>query len=257
MRAANRRLHSLLPALLALALLIACGGREGVTTQVAQIEATTAALNARPSPTPLPALSTPTPRPTPTPVPFDALTLTASGREATEPVLLPAGPTEFVVRFDGDEPLRLLISTVEGDWRDFLVDSVALRNATRVLQLPREDRYFFEALRADGAWDIAISRPDVAAGPVYEYPFSAEGEGPSAVGFLRSELGIFRMHVTHDGDGFFQVTALNMETGSRQRIVTASGPFDGVVAFRGTGGISHYLFDLHADGHWTLSVDRG
>jgi hypothetical protein len=246
-----------LVALLVFPVLAACGGREGVETQIAEIEATTAALNQRPTATPIPMPPTVTPRPSPTPVDFDPRAVAGSDAAVSEPVFLPAGPIQFDITFDGSGPLVMVVRDVARDWRGVLLDNLELTAGRRVLLIPDDGEYTVEALRAEGDWQVTLTRPTPGNGNVREFPFDAAGEGPDVAYFLRAELGFFRMRVTHEGDGPIVVTAINVDRWTSHRLLTASGPFDDIVPFRPSGGRSNFIFDVVADGEWTIFVDRG
>lgn len=151
------------------------------------------------------------------------------------------GQTNFVVTLL-DEQGREVSCALAND-----IGTVEVSNAVHIA---KAGRYILDVM-ADGPWQMTIRQPRPADPPEVS---SFSGEGSAATELFSMSSGLKRVNFTHHGEANFIVSlldeegrevefALANEIGNVQTSSTATILDDGI-----------YLFQVQADGPWTLDV---
>ena len=140
-----------------------------------------------------------------------------------------------------------------GDHEDLLVNEIGSWQGSRATSVTASGKYLFE-VNADGPWSIEITQPTPLNAPVLSAPHKFSGTGTQALYFLKVGSGIHKVTATHNGDSNFIVSAYNSDASSRQLLFNEIGAVNGSVALRIGSGGAYVVFDVKADGDWTLDV---
>jgi hypothetical protein len=206
-----------------------------------------------PSPTPTPTPVPPTPTPTPVPPP-QVTKLSGTGKQLTDPVQINEGLAIITLKHNGSSNFAVwLDGQATADHVDLLVNEIGSWQGSRATSIPESGKYLFE-VDADGPWSIEISQPTPLNASVVGSPHDFSGTGTQALYFLKVGSGIHKVAATHNGSANFAVIAYSSDASSRQLLFNEIGAVNSSVALRIGSGGAYVVFDVEADGDWTLSV---
>lgn len=181
--------------------------------------------------------------------------LSGVGQQLSDPVALEAGLGVFTMEHDGGSNFAIwLYDAASGERLELLVNEIGPWFGSRAIELPATGDYLLE-VTADGNWSVEILQPTPATAIVESAPQTYNGTGAQAVYFLQLDGGVHRVSATHNGESNFAVWAYNSDASSRQLLFNEIGAFDGSAALNVDGGGVIAVFDIQADGDWTITVE--
>jgi hypothetical protein len=188
------------------------------------------------------------PPPTPT-------TLTGSGLQLTNAVPLTQGLAVFTFNHNGGGNFAIwLYQASTGERLDLLVNEIGPWTGRHAIEIPVSGDYVFE-VTAGGDWAIEIIQPTPLNWQSVNAPYEVSGAGSDVVLFVYLEPGLRRVTATHDGSSNFAVWVYNSDASARDLLYNEIGPVNGSTGLEvGDGGV-YAVFDITADGNWTLKVE--
>jgi hypothetical protein len=84
---------------------------------------------------------------------------------------------------------------------------------------------------------------------------SFSGQGHRAISPIQLDEGLTIVTLTHTGSSNFAIWLLDSNGEHVDLLVNEIGPFDGSTAI-GVPAAGVHILDIHADGHWTISVQQ-
>ena len=105
-------------------------------------------------------------------------------------------------------------------------------------------------IQADGKWTVTIQQPRPTTAP---NTTNFHGKGQAATQLFSMQSGLKTIKMTHDGTSNFIVHILDSNGNVVDDIVNEIGKFNGSKA-EGIQNDGIYLFDVQADGNWTISI---
>jgi hypothetical protein len=194
----------------------------------------------------------PSPEPEPEPAP-EPIALSGTGQSATDPFELEDGLAIFRMTHQGQGNfiVDLLDESGQSAAPMGLVNEIGSFEGSYAQQVIAGQHVL--DVMADGAWNITIEQPRPNSAPETR---DFEGVAKTATDFFQLSSGLHTVTLTHQGDGNFIVDMLNQngasvdpmglvnEIGSFEGSTTVTVPEDGI-----------YLFQVEANGPWTISVE--
>lgn len=202
------------------------------------------------SPTPVPPTATATPVPPPTPT-----TLNGSGMQLTGAVPLSQGLGVFKFNHNGGGNFIIwLYDAGTGEQVDLLVNEIGPWQGRRAIEIPAGGDYVFE-VTAGGDWAIEVIQPTPLNWQTVNAPYEVSGSGSDVVLFVHLDSGLRRVTATHDGSANFIVWVYNSDASGSDLLFNEIGPVNGSTGLEvGDDGV-YAVFDIQADGNWTLKVE--
>lgn len=193
----------------------------------------------------------PKPAPPKAPAPVD---LTGASAAATEPFQLESGLTIIRMSHQGSE--NFIVDLLDESGASVapmgVANVIGPFEGSQAVQIPAAGQHLLN-VQADGAWGFTIEQPRVSNAPATT---SFSGNSKTATDLFALSGGLHRIKLTHQGDANFIVNLLDQNGASvvPMGVTNEIGPFDGSQAVTVPGdGI--YLFQVDANGPWTIEVD--
>ncbi|MEK7612120.1 MAG: hypothetical protein AAB407_02150 [Patescibacteria group bacterium] len=207
------------------------------------------AVTPPPQPTPK---TTPPPAPKPTPPPVqepEAISLKGTGQQASEQFMLITGLSVFKLTHTGTKNFSIWLLDSEGNKVDLLANIVGSFNGSKAVGITKADTYLLD-IDADGGWSVVIEQPRPATAPAM--PSTVSGTAQQATQLVTIQKGLATFALTHNGSRNFSIWLMDKNGGNVDLLVNTIGPFNGSKAVQiPKTGI--YLFNVDADGAWTIS----
>jgi hypothetical protein len=201
-----------------------------------------------PTLTPVPPTSTPVPPPAP-------IVVTGAGQTLTDPITLEQGLGIFTMKHDGGSNFAIWFHDQStGERLELLVNEIGSWAGSHAIEIPKSGSYIFD-VAADGNWEISVLQPEPTNSLVFQSPYEISGSGSQAVYFVQLSSGLHKVTMTHDGSSNFAIWAFNADASQRSLLVNEIGSFDGSTGLQIGNGGSYVVFDITADGNWTIRVE--
>lgn len=184
---------------------------------------------------------------------FEPFTISGTGSTVVRDVNIPA---EFVVYSAIHNGTSNFIAHFYdcNDRREFLVNEIGNYSCTQIFDATDIDDSSSGMIEvdADGDWSITFSPiKSVVSG---ETSTSFSGYGTDITGAFKS-TGNMVCNISHDGSSNFIVRAYELtEDGDRQPVVNEIGEYNGQCIIKTKKDVL-YLFNVDADGNWTIDVE--
>ena len=219
------------------------------TQQVTTQPAPTLASTETPQPTPTLAPQ-PTQAATPSPIPTIApISLSGIGQQASQKFQLQEGLAIFKLTLNATSFFMVNLLDSNGKIVGNLVNGVGSFDGSTALGIQSAGTYLLN-IQADGKWTVTIQQPRPTTAP---YTTSFSGKGHTATQLFSMQSGLKIIKMTHDGRLNFIVRILDSNGNLISILVNVIGKFDGNTAV-GIQADGIYLFDVQADGNWTISI---
>jgi hypothetical protein len=186
-----------------------------------------------------------TPVPTPSPI-----SLSGSGKEATEFFNLEKGLVKFTLTHNGDRNFAVWLMDSDGNREDLLVNEIGSFSGSHAIGIKKAEKYLLD-ITADGRWTVKIEQPRYTSAQGIPITFTGEGQKASDPCYL--EKGLVRFKMTHDGDRNFAIWLLDSKGNREDLLVNEIGEFDGSKAL-GISSSGAYVLDITADGNWKIEM---
>jgi len=177
------------------------------------------------------------------------ITISGTGQRATQKFDLEQGLAIFTMQNSGQDNFIVHLLDSEGNNLPSLVNEIGNYSGSRAVQISKQGIYIFD-IKSDGLWTITITQPRPTTAQSIS---SLNGSGDKATSFLNLSQGLNTFSFTHDGNENFIVHLLDKNGNSTESLVNEIGNYSGSRAIR-INGSGIYLFDIIADGDWTVSI---
>jgi hypothetical protein len=187
---------------------------------------------------------------TPTPIPTIApISLSGVGQQASKKFQLQQGLAIFKLTHNGSSNFIVQLLGSNGQNIDNLVNEIGLFNGSKAEGIQNAGTYVLD-IQADGKWTVTIQQPRPTTAP---YITSFHGKGQTATELFNMNSGLKTIQMTHDGTSNFIIDILDSNGNDVDNIVNEIGSFNGSKA-EGIQNDGIYLFDIQADGNWTINI---
>ena len=152
--------------------------------------------------------------------------------------------------FTGMGECSVLIKDTAGTLEQRLLLGVDQLGA-RAFHIDQPGQYFFDVI-ASGNWIVNVWQPTPSTTPHID---RFDGQYSSVTVFSYFEVDQYAFHLTHDGAGDFVVNMLDWEGNPVRQLVNTTGYYDDYPAEFTIQNANVYLFDIVADGNWTIAIE--
>lgn len=190
------------------------------------------------------AQATPTPMQTIAPI-----SLSGVGQQASKKFQLQQGLAIFKLTHNGSSNFIVHLLESNGQDVDGLVNEIGSFDGSKAEGIQNAGTYVLD-IQADGKWTVTIQQPRPTTAP---YTTSFSGKGQAATQLFSMKNGLKTIKMTHDGTSNFIVHILDSNGNDVDGIVNEIGKFNGSKA-EGIQDDGVYLFDVQADGNWTINI---
>jgi hypothetical protein len=183
----------------------------------------------------------------------DAKEFEGTGDKVISSVSLAKGGASFELTHDGAS--NFIVHILDGAGEQVgssLANEIGPATLKSVTAIPATAKYTIE-VKADGAWTIETKAPKT----VDEIPASLKGKGTYVSDvFPMKKASPKTVKLTHAGESNFIVRLLEARTGQLavSSLANEIGPYSGESVLTPSAD-DHYLFEVIADGDWTLKVE--
>jgi hypothetical protein len=186
----------------------------------------------------------------PTPIPTIApISLSGVGQQASHKFQLQQGLAIFKLTHNGSANFIVQLLDSNGKTIDYVVNEIGSFDGSKAEGIQNAGTYILD-IQADGNWTVTIQQPRPTTAPSTT---SFRGKGQVATQLFRMRSGLKTIKMTHDGTANFIVQILDNNGNAVDYIVNEIGKFNGSKA-EGIQNDGIYLFDIQADGNWTISI---
>jgi hypothetical protein len=183
--------------------------------------------------------------PTPTVTPQE---FTGTGQKAV-PVTLKKGLLDAKMKYSGPSNFAVTVLGPSGSPQALLANVIGNYMGEQATHLNADANYALN-VQASGPWTIQVTNVNALGGAGDPKP--SAGTGPAVVAF-KLKVGLTTVTMKHNGKSNFAVTLLNADGTPADLLANVIGPFDGSKA-TGITRPGPYLFNIAADGDWSLDV---
>ncbi len=187
----------------------------------------------------------------PTPIPTLApVALSGVGQQASNKFQLQEGLAIFKLTHTGSANFIVHLLDSNGQYVDDLVNEIGTFDGCKAEGIKNAGTYVLD-IQAEGKWTVTILQPRQTTAP---YTTSFSGKGQQATKLFSMKSGLKTKKLTHTGSANFIVHLLDSNGQYVDDLVNEIGTFHGSKA-EGIQDDGIYLFDIQADGNWTITLE--
>jgi hypothetical protein len=190
----------------------------------------------------------PTTTPTDAAPQFDPIHLSGSGTDVVN-LVIPYGFLAILqIEHEGSGNFTVRSYTASDDEIELLVNTIGAYQGVRAVNKSDEEVAFLE-VTASGGWTITTA--PVTSADQFSVSGGASGRGDNILIDPYASPSAERVTLTHDGDGNFAIGVYSRSE-LLDLLVNEIGAFNGTVLAIPGG----FLWDIAADGNWTIEIER-